>query len=59
MTFAGLYVNSTDVADLVGRLRSGGMSDYADRIEIAYNDGTRLFHFSTPQFTAFLVAIDG
>ena len=58
MTFAGIYLTAIDVADLAGRLRNGGMSDYADRIENAYKDGTRLFHISTPQLTAFFVAVD-
>ena len=59
MTFAGMYLTAIDAADLVGRLRNGGMADYADRIEKAYRDGTRLFHISTPQLTAFFVAVDG
>lgn len=58
MPIAGLYLNKIDVADLAGKLRNSGMSEYADRIEKAYNGGTRLFHISTPQLTAFFVAVD-
>ena len=58
MTVAGLYLNKIDVADLVCRLRKCGMDECADRIETAYNDGTRLFHISTPRLIAFFVAKD-
>ena len=56
MTVVGMYLNKIDVDDLTGKLRHGGMSDYADRIEAAYTQGTRLFHISTPRLTAFFVA---
>ena len=59
MSDAGLYVNKIDVADLARKLRGAGMSEYADRIEDAYRQGTRLFHISTPRLTAFFVAVDG
>ena len=56
MAFVGMYLNKIDVDHLAGKLRDGGMSDYATRIQAAYQQGTRLFHISTPQFTAFFVA---
>ena len=52
-----MYLNRTDVADLCDKLRNGGMSDYAARIENAYKNGTRLFHIETPQLTAIFVAV--
>jgi isocitrate lyase len=59
VTVAGLYLNKIDVADLARKLRNAGMSEYADRIEDAYKEGTRLFHISTSKLTAFFVAVDG
>jgi hypothetical protein len=55
---AGTYLSGGDVAALTSKLRDVGMSEYADRIEDAYQEGIRLFHISTTKLTA-AVAVAG
>jgi hypothetical protein len=55
---AGTRLSDTDVASMAGKLREAGMGDSAERMEGAFEDGSRLFHLSAEERLAFFEALD-
>jgi hypothetical protein len=58
MIIAGTRLTDTEVAALADKLRDADMSECADRVEHAFQDGERMFSLSADERGAFFDALN-